>query len=167
MEYLLSPFSEKIFKLKLFISFAKSFSSMILGSHPIIKNWRINIDLNKSIESVDWIPGGIFIIRKAHIIKDQYYPFEGKAYCEDLFHSKLLKNKGIKLFISNKSFYKSNVKIYKDLKTNDFIQFIKNDFKARNYYRKAIKNPLIPFIVTYSFLIINYFLRKIISGLNS
>ena len=47
---------------------------------------------NKLIESVDWIPGGISIIRKEHIIKDQYFNFEGKAYCEDLIHSNLLKN---------------------------------------------------------------------------
>ena len=123
---------------------------------------NLPLDSNKSIESVNWIPGGISIIRKEYIIKNQYFNFEGKAYCEDLLHSNLLKNNGVKLFISNKSFYKTKVQNYKDLKIQDFINFIKNDFKVRNYYRKTIKNPLIPFLMVYCFLIINYFLRKII-----
>ena len=126
-----------------------------------------NLPLNstKSIESVDWIPGGISIIRKEYIIKNQYFHFKGKAYCEDLMHSHLLKKNGIKLFISNKSFYKTELQNYKDLKIKDFMIFIANDFKARNYYRKAINNPLIPFVIAYYFLIINYFVRKIIISL--
>ena len=128
---------------------------------------NLPLDSKKSIESVDWIPGGISLIRTEHIIKKKYYNFEGKAYCEDLLHSNLLKNDGVKLFISNKSFYKTEIKNYKDLKIEQFIKFIKNDFKARNYYRKAIKNPLIPFFIAYCFLIINYFLRKIILNLKS
>ena len=123
---------------------------------------NFSIDSNKAIESVDWIPGGISIIRKENIIQNQYFKFEGKAYCEDLIHSNLLKNNGIKLFISNKSFYKTELQDYKDLKVQDFIKFIKNDFKARNYYRQSINNSLNPFLIVYCLLIINYFLRKII-----
>ena len=120
------------------------------------------IDPNKEIESVDWISGGISIIRKENIIKNEYFNFEGKAYCEDLIHSNLLKNNGIKLFISNKSFYKTELQDYKDLKIQDFINFVKNDFKARNYYRKSIQNTLRPFLTAYFLLIINYILRKIL-----
>ena len=115
----------------------------------------------KLIESVDWIPGGISIIRKEYIIIDQYFDFEGKAYCEDLIYSNLLKNNGVKLFISNKSFYNTSLNNYKDLNIQDFVKFIKNDFKARNYYRKVIKNPFVPFFIAYCFLITNYFLKKI------
>ena len=97
-------------------------------------------DTNKEIDTVDWIPGGISIIRKEHIIINQYFNFEGKAYCEDLIHSNLLKNNGVQLFISNKAFYKSEPQNYKDLNIKDFIKFIKSDFKARNYFRKEIKN---------------------------
>ena len=123
---------------------------------------NLPLNSNKLIESVNWIPGGISIIRKEHIINEQYFNFEGKAYCEDLIHSNLLKNNGVELFISNKSFYKTELQNYKDLNIKDFIKFIKNDFKARNYYRKIIKNPFLPFFIVYCFLIINYFSRKII-----
>ena len=121
-----------------------------------------SFDPNKSIESVDWIPGGISIIRKKYIIQNQYFNFEGKAYCEDLIHSNLLKKNGIKLFISNKSFYSTELKNYKDFNVRDFLKFIKNDFKARNFYRKSVKNPLIPFLRVYFFIVINFFVKKII-----
>ena len=123
---------------------------------------NFSFDSNKKIESVDWIPGGISLIRKEYIITKPYFNFKGKAYCEDLMHSNLLINNGIKLFISNKSFYKTEQKNYKDLKIKDFVEFIKNDFKARNYYRKAIKNSFIPFLIAFFLLIVNYLLRKII-----
>ena len=123
---------------------------------------NFSIDSNKEIESVDWIPGGISITRKENIIQNQYFNFEGKAYCEDLIHSNILKNNGVKLFISNKSFYKTELIKFNELKVIDFVKFIKNDFKARNYYRKIIKNPFIPFFTVYLLLIINYFIKKII-----
>ena len=123
---------------------------------------NFSIDSNKAIESVDYIPGGLSLIRKENIITKQYFIFEGKAYCEDLIYSNLLKNNGVKLFISNKSFYKTELQNYKDLSIYDFIKFIKNDFQARNYFRKDIRNPLLPFLIAYCVLTVNYFLRKII-----
>ena len=123
---------------------------------------NFSIDSNKAIESVDYIPGGLSLIRKENIITKQYFIFEGKAYCEDLIYSNLLKNNGVKLFISNKSFYKTELQNYKDLSIHDFIEFIKNDFQARNYFRKDIRNPLLPFLIAYCVLTVNYFLRKII-----
>jgi len=152
--------------------FFKKYINLLLYNHPEPRPGTIskstfevghNFSLysNKEIESVDWIPGGISLIRKEHIIENQYFNFDGKAYCEDLMHSNLLKNNGIKLFISNKSFFTTETQNYKDFKIKDFIKFIKKDFKARNHYRKAIKNPLVPFLFAYSLLITNYLLKKI------
>ena len=154
-------------------SFFKKFINLLIYNKPHPRGGTISkssfevphhfsIDSNKAIESVDWIQGGMSLIRKENIIQNKYFNFEGKAYCEDLIHSNILKNNGVKLFISNKSSYKTEVIKYKDLKIRDFIKFIKKDFKARNYFRKTIKNPFIPFLSVYCLLIINYFLRIII-----
>lgn len=154
-------FSKKYKNLLLYNQFKPKAGTISNSTFEVPHNFTI--DSNKEIESVDWIPGGISIIRKENIIQNQYFNFEGKAYCEDLIHSNLLKKNGIKLFISNKSFYKTELQDYKDLKIQDFIKFINNDFRARNYYRKSIKNSLKPFLIVYCCLIINYFLRKIIN----
>lgn len=55
----------------------------------------------------DWLPGGCVLSYKEDLVLDQFFPFTGKAYCEDVFHSyyrSLAKTKswvvtGVKVFI--------------------------------------------------------------------
>lgn len=46
---------------------------------------------------VEWLPGGCVLHRKADLILFNYYPFKGKAFAEDLFHSLLLRKNGVQL----------------------------------------------------------------------
>ena len=48
---------------------------------------------------VDWAPGGVLLHRRINLILDQYFLFEGRASYEDLFHSVLLRKKGVKIMI--------------------------------------------------------------------
>lgn len=48
-------------------------------------------------EGVDWLAGGCLMHRRENLILGDFYPFTGKAWAEDLFHSRLLKAKGVKL----------------------------------------------------------------------
>jgi GT2 family glycosyltransferase len=47
---------------------------------------------------VEWVPGGCVLHTKDNLVTYNYYPFKGKAFSEDLFHSVLLRRKGVKLF---------------------------------------------------------------------
>lgn len=55
-----------------------------------------------AITSVDWLPGGCIMHRRSNLICENFFPFEGKAYCEDLFHSAALQDRGISLYYSPK-----------------------------------------------------------------
>lgn len=44
-----------------------------------------------------WLPGGCVLHRREHLILFNFYPFEGKAHAEDLFHSLLLRQRGVRL----------------------------------------------------------------------
>ena len=46
-------------------------------------------------DNVDWLCGGCLMHRKKNLLLMNYYPFPGKAYAEDLFHSKLLRDNGL------------------------------------------------------------------------
>jgi len=46
-----------------------------------------------------WIPGGCVLCFREDLIKDNYFPFTGKAYCEDLIHSFLRTEKGMRLWV--------------------------------------------------------------------
>ena len=63
---------------------------------------NMNFDLNlKNKYEVDWLPGGCILHKKNNLILDNYYPYnKGKSFSEDLFHSKEMLKKGIKLFYS-------------------------------------------------------------------
>lgn len=116
---------------------------------------------NTLYEEVNWLPGGILILRKEDIIKEDYFPFKGKAFCEDLIHSFILKEKGIKLYISNKLSFKTPIESYRNLNLFNFSKLIKNDFLIRNYYRNLVKNKFLPFLVAYLYIFACYFLTKI------
>jgi hypothetical protein len=62
---------------------------------------------NEELFQTDWLPGGCVLSYKEDLVFDQFFPFTGKAYCEDVFHSyyrSLAKTKswvvtGVKVFI--------------------------------------------------------------------
>jgi GT2 family glycosyltransferase len=61
----------------------------------------INIGYDYSAVSpykVDWLPGGCVLHNTNNLINYNYYPYNGKAYSEDLLHSFLLTQKGIDLY---------------------------------------------------------------------
>jgi hypothetical protein len=47
---------------------------------------------------VEWLPGGCVLHYSPNLIVLNFYPFSGKAYSEDLYHSFYLKSKQIKLY---------------------------------------------------------------------
>lgn len=49
--------------------------------------------------NVDWVPGGCVLYHKEDLFCENYYPFNGKAYSEDLIHSYILRKKGVKLYV--------------------------------------------------------------------
>ena len=49
--------------------------------------------VNKNPFKTSWIPGGCFIISKKYMINFDYFKSNGKAFCEDLILSHLLKKK--------------------------------------------------------------------------
>lgn len=46
----------------------------------------------------EWLPGGVALCHKADLITDNYYPFPGKAFSEDLIHSILWRRQGCRLW---------------------------------------------------------------------
>lgn len=77
-----------------------------------------------------WIPGGCVMHHKSNLVLYNFFPFSGKAYCEDLYHSIALKKNNIKLY------YHPNAKAYlkiESVKSNftGFVKYLKNDFVIR------------------------------------
>ena len=68
-------------------------------------NFGVNYSLTDKINyPCDWLAGGCVLHHADQVYLDNFYPFEGKAYCEDLFHSFYLKRTGINLYSNTKTF---------------------------------------------------------------
>ena len=75
---------------------------------------------------VDWLPGACIFHHKKNLILDNYFPFNGKAYYEDILHSKKIKELNVKLLLV------SNAKLFVDDPSEEIIkqEVFKNKFRA-------------------------------------
>jgi hypothetical protein len=60
-------------------------------------------------KETEWLAGGCILHYKDNLVFDNFYPFQGKAYSEDLIHSIILRNNGIKLWITKSAICKLEV----------------------------------------------------------
>ena len=83
------------------------------------------------------------ILKNYNLLLKNFYPYEGKAYCEDLIHSYLLSSTGCKLLANKKA--KCYIETFKscDLRFHEFWDFFKSDYKARSYFVKLAKKSLL------------------------
>jgi glycosyltransferase involved in cell wall biosynthesis len=56
----------------------------------------------KDLVETEWLIGGCVVCRREDLVLDYYYPFEGKAYSEDVIHSILWRQRGIRLWVAPK-----------------------------------------------------------------
>ena len=54
-------------------------------------------DTTMEAYEVEWVPGGCTLHHRGNLVIENFYPFTGKAYAEDLFHSWALRQKNIGL----------------------------------------------------------------------
>lgn len=52
------------------------------------------------IQETQWLPGGCVLHRRENLVLESFYPWPGKAYAEDLFHSYTLRLRGIRLYVN-------------------------------------------------------------------
>ena len=77
---------------------------------------------------VSWLPGGCVICRKEDLIIDNYFPFKGKAYFEDVIHSVIWRRRGVRLAVAVNISVLTEVN-YTSPRLRDFIA----EYRARTY----------------------------------
>ena len=111
----------------------------------------------------DWLPGACILHRRSNLHLLAYYPFSGKAYAEDLYHSYILTLNNVRLV------YCSSINVFteahpvvstlKDSWTNSIIYYrISRDFcrltKTPKFYSIFI---LLPYIKASAARLLNSF----------
>jgi glycosyltransferase involved in cell wall biosynthesis len=91
---------------------------------------------------VEWLPGGCVLSYKDDLVLDNFFPYAGKAYCEDFIHSHLRTMQGIchwvvssaTCMISSPEFYSSQKELSASIKARRY--FVKNT--RRSFVRLKI-----------------------------
>lgn len=83
---------------------------------------------------VEWVPGGCVLHSKHNLVMDDYFPFPGKAFCEDLIHSFLLTQRSVRLLVSTKAIAFIEEPHGGPALARDFIELLRLELRARRYY---------------------------------
>jgi glycosyltransferase involved in cell wall biosynthesis len=139
--------------------FRKFFNLLVHGNFVlkdgIITKASVNVHFDPSNKNdswylVSWLPGGCVLHHKINLCLEDYFIYPGKAYCEDIIHSHLLRLKGINLYVSNYSFciIDLNTEIL-GLSTYKKVKYIFNEFRARLLYTKKSKSSVSRLLLFY------------------
>jgi len=162
------------------LHYRKNKTSAFIKKKPNFYYWLMNgskgyqagsVYLSGSPEGVDfdgdcnfieskWLYGGCVLHRKSNLVLENYFPFKGKAYCEDLIHSASLRNKEVKLFFMPKAFAYFEMDSYTTYGLTVFMRHLLSDFRARKYYNEyvGVKSNRIYFF--YLVMVLNYIKSK-------
>lgn len=56
----------------------------------------------EELKQTEWLPGGCVLSFREDLVTEDFFPFTGKAYCEDIFHSYYRKLRGLKLWVATR-----------------------------------------------------------------
>ncbi len=92
---------------------------------------------------VDWLPGGCVLHAKENLVTENFFPFQGKAYCEDLIHSYHLKRQHVSLYVDTNARCAMDVFDNSQMNWGDYLLGLKLDLRARKYYMDLVQRPSI------------------------
>jgi hypothetical protein len=91
---------------------------------------------------VEWLPGGCVLHHKANLVFDDFYPFKGKAYCEDIIHSHYLTSRGITPIIEPRALCGIEPASDATYTVGEFLRDVVADYRARRYFiRLTARHP--------------------------
>jgi len=105
---------------------------------------------SKSLQEVDWLAGCCVLHKKTNLIYDDYFPFMGKAYNEDLIASFLYKTKSVVFYVNKEA---CCFTAPYDPNESSFIELLK-DLRSKHYYMSLSGRLTIRFYVFSAFKLI-------------
>ena len=117
---------------------------------------------NQLIKS-EWLPGGCVLHNKNNLILKNYFPFNGKAYMEDLYHSTILKRNKINLYINKHAIAYIDDPRDEQLTFSNWKKEISNDFFIRKNLLKITNKCYFYLYIYYSIRILQFLVKNLIT----
>jgi len=113
----------------------------------------------------DWLPGGCVMHHKDNLVLENYFPFSGKAFGEDVMHSLKLKERDVKLYIQPKSKCYLEIVPMTAATCSDFLINLKSEIRIRKHYMKSISEESIRIDIYFILTVIRFLIKKLIINL--
>lgn len=107
----------------------------------------------QALYHVQWLPGGCVMHCRDNLVLENYYPFTGKAYCEDIIHSYHLTQRGVRLLIDPRARCGVEAAFDSGLSWSAFVREVAADYRARQHYLSLTNQP--PMFL-YLFVLVRY-----------
>ena len=104
-----------------------------------------------------WLAGGCVLHRRRNLVLENYFPFGGKAYCEDLIHSYLLTSRSIKLTVNTNTVAYLSRPVREPLR--DYLRTLRADLRVRRYYVKLSSRSIFRMYLYYIAIIVRQLVR--------
>jgi glycosyltransferase involved in cell wall biosynthesis len=121
--------------------------------------------INEGVHDVEWVPGGCVIHLRENLVTENFFPFEGKAYCEDLLHSHHLRKKGVWLKVDLSARCSLKLVSSASYGVKEFINTISADYRVRKYFVRLSSRSHFRMHLYYIALVSNYLMKKLIAGI--
>lgn len=119
--------------------------------------------IKEGVHDVEWVPGGCVIHFRENLIKENFFPYEGKAYCEDLLHSYHLIKKGVRLKMDLRARCSTTPVSSASYGIKEFINTISADYRARKYFVRLSSRSYLRMHLYYLSVVSNYLIKKLIA----
>lgn len=153
--------------LGLFINFGEGSIKVSVNSFTW-DAWYNNFEWPRKTSEMNYLNGGCLLHLKKNLILDNYYPYKGKAYGEDLLHSFFLRKKGIRLICAPSAKAETLGGHYEFYDLKSFFDFIKRTFTYKYRLTQLSKGNLNRFYLWFFLFFFNYsvvFLKNILRKL--
>jgi glycosyltransferase involved in cell wall biosynthesis len=110
----------------------------------------------------EWIAGGCILHRSQNLITQDFFPFSGKSYSEDLMHSILLRQNGVKLYVCNNAIAYVGETPYSDSLIEFYRQYQATKY-AVNLQRKGLIRLNLFFFIRLIKIIVRNTIKAILS----
>lgn len=110
----------------------------------------------KECLEVGWLAGGCVMHHRSNLILENYFPFSGKAHCEDIIHSHLLAQKGVRLLVASQARCSLEVASPFDKTLGAFLRETYNDFRVRRYFMRLSKRLAWRMYLYYALILFRY-----------
>ena len=121
--------------------------------------------IKEGVHDVEWVPGGCVMHFRDNLIKENYFPYKGKAYCEDLLHSHHLIKKGVSLKVVLHAHCSLKLVSWASYGIKEFISTFSGYYRAKIYFVSLTSRSYLRMHLYYIAIMSNYLIKKLIAGI--